>query len=328
MGPRISALIGVYNGIPYLKRAIDSVLAQEYPAHEIIIVDDGSTDGTLELLASYGGRIKVRRIAPSGSPAAPKNTAMTMATGDYLAFLDHDDFWFRHKLRRQAELIRRYPETGLVCCDFYVRYGYLGRRLVRHYDVLPFRQLINFDEPLRRSPMETLLEGNFIGVPSAVVIKKSLADAAGPFDAGYRNSQDYDYWMRCAPLASSFLVMSEPLLYKMNHPGNISANPVRQWTFRRRILADTLTRERAYLDEHGLTGRARLALAKADYFLGNLHFEAGDRREAFRLYARGLGSDPTPRNLALYLSASGRKLVRLASGDLISRKRWRKDGRS
>src|SRR5262245_42603459 len=98
MGPRFSAVIPCYNGLPYITRAIESVLHQDYAAHEILVVDDGSTDGTSEALKQYAGRIKVIRIRNSGAAAA-RNAAIAEATGDYLAFLDSDDVWFRDKLR-------------------------------------------------------------------------------------------------------------------------------------------------------------------------------------------------------------------------------------
>ena len=102
--PRISVIVPVYNGEKLLEKTLKSVFAQTYPAHEIIVIDDGSTDSTPRILERLGSRIKTRRIENSGA-AASRNAGIKIATGDYLAFLDADDLWFKNRLARQAEFI-------------------------------------------------------------------------------------------------------------------------------------------------------------------------------------------------------------------------------
>jgi glycosyltransferase involved in cell wall biosynthesis len=105
--PKISVVIPIFNGMPYIRKALESVFAQEYPAYEIIVVDDGSTDESPAYLKSLGKGVAYHRIPQSGGPAKPKSVGASLATGDFVAFLDHDDVWFKNKLRRNAELIQQ-----------------------------------------------------------------------------------------------------------------------------------------------------------------------------------------------------------------------------
>lgn len=318
MNPKISALITVYNGERYVARAIDSALRQDAPAHEVIVVDDGSTDGTGRILASYGNRIVLRRIKNSGVAGA-KNFGIGLVTGDYVAFLDHDDVWFRSKLSVQAKTIRRYPEAGVVTCNFAVRYPHLGFRLMKHFDILRHPRRLRFGRPLKSSVFRMLLEEHFVGAPSAALVKMEVIRKIGMFDPRYESSQDYDFWLRCATV-TDFVVLADVLLYKRNHPENISANVIRTHTYRRQVLRNTLTEQDGYIRRHGLTGVCRGALAGAHYYLGSLYFEEGEKQRAFELFREGLAVDRRPLNYALYGWAVLKKRLRLWTGDALSRK--------
>ena len=111
--PLVSVIIPAYNHAPYIRQCVDSALAQTYPAVEVVVVDDGSTDGTYELLQTYGERITLIRQANRGTQAA-RNTAIAASTGEYLALLDSDDAWLPHKLAQQMQLFAEHPDTALV----------------------------------------------------------------------------------------------------------------------------------------------------------------------------------------------------------------------
>src|SRR5690242_13247080 len=119
----VSVIIPTYNGTAFLRETIDSALAQTYPAVEVIVVDDGSTDDTAAVIAEYGDRIKGIAQANSGTSAA-RNTGIRASSGDYIAFLDHDDLWAPIKLARQMRVLRDHPELGMV---------YAGIRFFNHY---------------------------------------------------------------------------------------------------------------------------------------------------------------------------------------------------
>ncbi|GEM_PF-2048224 len=318
MIPKISVVLGVYNGADFLVRALESVFAQDYPAHEVIVIDDGSTDTTPDILAGYKNRIITRRIECSGGPATPKNLGMGLATGDYIAFLDHDDLWFKDKLKKQAAAAATYPSVGLISCDFAVRYPHLNNRLIKHTSVLKEFKDLPFDRPLNGEAFRVLLKGNFIGVPSAVILKREVAVKVGPFNVEYKSTQDYDYWLRCA-VFTDFLMLSDVLLYKRNHPKNISVNVVRTHEFRKRILTDRINAEQVFISERGLGADCRLALAEVNYFLGNIVFEKGDPAGAFRLYIEGLAASPTLKNFSEFTWTASKKMLRVLTFNALSR---------
>jgi GT2 family glycosyltransferase len=108
----ISVVIPCYNAANYLQETLDSVFAQRCPAHEVIVVDDGSTDGSAELVAEYGEHRPQLRLLwtprPSGGPSLPRNIGMAASTGDYVALLDADDLWKPDKLAHDAEHLDRW----------------------------------------------------------------------------------------------------------------------------------------------------------------------------------------------------------------------------
>ncbi|HYE37152.1 glycosyltransferase family A protein [Methylocaldum sp.] len=106
--PLVSVVIPAYNAMAFLRQTLDSVLAQTYDNLEVIVVDDGSTDGTSDLLHGYGERITVLRQANAGQAAA-RNYGARVARGDMLAFLDSDDLWDAAKIARQVELLVSCP---------------------------------------------------------------------------------------------------------------------------------------------------------------------------------------------------------------------------
>ena len=112
-GMRISAIVPLYNTRAYIAEAIDSILAQTRPPDEIVVVDDGSTDGSPDLVAGYASRVRLYRQAHAGSSTA-LNLGIVETTGDAIAFLDADDLWERDKLEVQEAVLLGEPETDCV----------------------------------------------------------------------------------------------------------------------------------------------------------------------------------------------------------------------
>src|SRR5439155_16624014 len=111
--PLISCIIPVFNGEKYLAEALDSIRAQTYRPIEIIVVDDGSTDGTRELVASYGDQVRYL-WQPNSGPATDRNQGLSAASGEFVAFLDADDLWHPEKLERQMARFDARPDLD-VC---------------------------------------------------------------------------------------------------------------------------------------------------------------------------------------------------------------------
>jgi glycosyltransferase involved in cell wall biosynthesis len=110
---KVSVIIPIYNGEMFLREALDSVLAQTYPLHEIIAIDDGSTDSSPEILRSYGQQLTLCRQENQGVAAA-RNAGLRLASGDAIAFIDQDDLWPPDRLRQMAEALQADPQSQVV----------------------------------------------------------------------------------------------------------------------------------------------------------------------------------------------------------------------
>lgn len=120
LAPRVSVVIPAYRAARTIGRAVGSVLAQTAPAAEILVIDDGSPDDLAAALAQYGDRVMLIR-QPNGGAASARNLGIDRAKGNFIAFLDADDYWSPQKLQRQLALFERHPELGLVAGQYFVK---------------------------------------------------------------------------------------------------------------------------------------------------------------------------------------------------------------
>ncbi len=183
----ISAIIPTYNYGRFLRDAIDSALAQTYPAIEIIVVDDGSTDDTPQILDSYGERIRVIRQNNQGVGAA-RNAGIAAARGEYLAFLDSDDIWKPEKLERDIARFEADPGLGMVHCGAET-FDNTGKTL--------FVSLTGMEGWV--APDLLRLEREVISAPgSGTVVPKRVAEEVGGYDPRLQPSEDWDFCYRVA----------------------------------------------------------------------------------------------------------------------------------
>jgi glycosyltransferase involved in cell wall biosynthesis len=182
VSPIVSVIIPTYNRWPIVGQAIESVLAQSYRAWELIVVDDGSTDGTSEHLAQYGANIRhVSR--PRSGVAAARNYGVGIARGRYVAFLDSDDLWMGKKLAIQMAFVEQYPEVQICQTEeIWLRRGVRVNPKAKH--VKPSGDIF------RRSLDLCLVS------PSAVMMTKQLFNQFGGFDESFPVCEDYDLWLR------------------------------------------------------------------------------------------------------------------------------------
>jgi glycosyltransferase involved in cell wall biosynthesis len=183
-----------------VKEAVASVLAQTYRDYELIVVDDGSTDGTLEAMASLEGHLQVLRRRQQRGVSAARNLGAASARGTWLAFLDSDDLWLPHKLARQMDYARTRPNL-LICQteEIWVRNG------VR----------VNPPDTHRKVAGDIFLQSleRCLVSPSAVMLHRRLFEEIGGFDETLPAAEDYDLWLRVAWRYPVGLV-PEPLLIK------------------------------------------------------------------------------------------------------------------
>jgi glycosyltransferase involved in cell wall biosynthesis len=212
MTPTISAIIPAYNHARFLAQAIESALAQTLPPVEVIVVDDGSTDETAEVLARYAGRIRVIHQANRGVAAA-RNAGAAAAVGDYLAFLDADDVWAPGKLAAQTARLLAEPDLGLVHCSE-EQIDAAGATLGYLYDGLEgwvIEEFLLFRRAIIR------------GGGSGALIPSAVFQAVGGFDERLSTSADWDLYCRIAARYRIGFVPEALLRYRL-HGGNMHTN--------------------------------------------------------------------------------------------------------
>jgi GT2 family glycosyltransferase len=186
--PKVSVIIPAYNHVAYIDQCIRSVMAQTYSDYEIIVVDDGSTDGTVDVVRNYGNQITLIEQKNSGTQAA-RNTAIRAASGEFLALLDSDDAWLPNKLEREMEALERLPQAGLVYSLAYM-VDLSGNIL---FDGKPMGTPIS--DPERA--FEELVLWDKIPTLTAIMRKECLNQIGG-FDETYVGAADWDMWLRIA----------------------------------------------------------------------------------------------------------------------------------
>ncbi len=185
----VTVVLPAFNVAPYVGAAVESVLGQTYSTLELIAVDDGSTDATLEELARRGGdaRLRVMRQPNAGASAA-RNTGIVAGRGEYIAFIDGDDVWLPDKLRTHIEYLEQTPGADL---------SFALSRVIDEHGRETGRVNRQTGGPVA---FRHLFTRNVIGNGSAVVMRRSALDAAGYFDEQLYVSEEHDVWLRVALL--------------------------------------------------------------------------------------------------------------------------------
>jgi glycosyltransferase involved in cell wall biosynthesis len=210
----ISVVIPAFNASKYIAETIRSVLRQSLPADEVLVIDDGSTDDTGAIAASFGPPVRVIRIPNSKLPAA-RNRGVNEAKGEWIAFIDADDLWEDNKLERQMQELSRHPEADLC---------YTGRVLLDESPDTPvLRDVINVP-PAAKIGEELLHTNKF--APSCVVIRRSTFLAVGGHDTSLPYVEDWDLWLRLLKAGVKFVDCPEPLLRYRVHPDNMTHNAI------------------------------------------------------------------------------------------------------
>ncbi|MFQ6092657.1 MAG: glycosyltransferase [bacterium] len=206
--PRVSVIIPTYNRAQFLTEAIGSVLDQSYGDFELIVIDDGSKDGTREVLKPFQGRLTYCYQEHAGVSRA-RNRGLSLARGDYVAFLDSDDLWRRQKLEKEVNFFEENPGANICYTDeVWIRNGVRvnPKRIHRKQSGWIFRQCV----PLC-----------IISLSSAMM-HSSLFHQVGPFDEHLPACEDYDLWLRVS-LVTEVHFIAEPLIIKRGgHPDQLS----------------------------------------------------------------------------------------------------------
>lgn len=280
--PLVSVVIPAFNRAFILPEALDSVLAQTYKDFEVIVVDDGSTDNTEEVLQPYIQRRGVRFLVQANQgPAAARNRGIEAARGKYVAFLDSDDLWLPIKLSVQIPRMEAHPEA-----------------------VMSYGNVLNFTPETgavrlryRRKAMRSgdlyhlLVYKKILCLPSTVVVRKEVAQRVGGFDEALRRSEDRDFSIRMAR-QGPFLGSPEPVSVMRLHD---CVNP--------KDVADDLPYDAVYNADQRVVGKmlesdpglrsiARRIRSRYHFVWGLGYLAAGERRKARVQFWRSVCENP------------------------------------
>ncbi len=209
--PLVSVIIPTYNRAWIVKEAIESVLSQTFKDYELIVIDDGSTDNTMDILAPLKRDIILVQQENQGVSAA-RNRGLAEAGGEFIAFLDSDDLWLPEKLAVQVAFFTSHPDA-MICQteEVWIRKGVRVNPKKRH-----------------KKPSGMIFIPSLslcLVSPSAVMIKKTLFDKVGEFDETLPACEDYDLWLRIS-LKYPVHLIDNPLIYKRGgHPDQLSGAP-------------------------------------------------------------------------------------------------------
>jgi glycosyltransferase involved in cell wall biosynthesis len=259
---RVSVVIPTRDRLAGLERALASVDAQEWPELELLVADDGSTDGTSEWLAA--NRPEARRCPGAGGrgAGAARNRALALATGELIAFLDDDDRWRAGYLRAQVDHLAEHPDVGLGFTD-HVEVDAQGREAAPD-----LRRLRSYPTPL----VELLAEGG-IHTMSTVVCRREVIEGCGGFDESLRVVQDLDWYARLLVAGVRMARVARPLVER-SVPGALVADH-RTWRAEERAVHARIAgvcrmpaRHRRLVRAARALLFARIALARGDHAYG------------------------------------------------------------
>lgn len=268
-----------YNSAKFLPDSIESILSQTYQPYEIIIVDDGSTDNTKEVISRFIQRIKYIRLEQNRGAPAARNIGIQSAQGKYIAFIDADDIWMPEKLQVNVEYLETHSEVGMIYSK-HINIDEEGN----FFSDASKKQLPSGNIFLRLFSQE-----NFIVTPS-VVIREEIFKTIGLFDEQLFNCQDWDMWLRIAfyfPVAG----INKPLLKCRRNPRSLSKNRNNVLKYQKAVI-DKMYNEFKN-KENGISEKAyrrRLSLQYAK--IGRHYLRTGDKNQAHENFRLSLGYNP------------------------------------
>jgi glycosyltransferase involved in cell wall biosynthesis len=206
---KVSIIIPTFNRLSMLKEAVESVLAQDFEDFELIVVDDGSTDGTDDEIRRYGGRVKLLQHKENRGVSAARNSGILHAKGKYIGFLDSDDLWVKGKLKIQVAFLDDNPQYPLCYTDeIWIRKGKRVNPMLKHAKYSGWI-------------LEKCLPLCIIS-PSSAMMRKTLFSRVGLFDEALPVCEDYDFWLRVSGRFPIFFIDRKLIIKRGGHPDQLS----------------------------------------------------------------------------------------------------------
>ena len=267
--PKLSVIIPTYNYGRFLGEAIQSVLDQTFADFDLIVVDDGSTDNTKEVVGSFADtRVKYIYQENRGVSAA-RNAAIWDSKGEHIAFLDADDVWLPEKLELQVKVLDSRPEVAIVCSDTYFFDDQTGNLLGRFWhDDEQFHGWFNPREASQNALRCLLYRGCFIA-PTVTMVRREVFHGVGGFDEALKTHEDWEMFVR---ITQRFAIetIDMPLAKNRRHGANLSAKQEQMYESEQKALQKAIFSYSLKPDEIKIAKRR----------LAHLHFLYGSRSVA------------------------------------------------
>lgn len=265
-----------YNAGKYIRESLDSVLGQTYANLEIIVVDDGSTDDTAEIVKQYRPRVQYHRQLNSGGSAVPRNTGLEHSTGAYLSFLDADDLMVPERIAFQVGFMERHRDVGLTFCN-YRNFGESDSYPLSHFQTCPQLSALlgGREEVIVDRACPYLADENF-GITGAFMIRRELLELEPGFETKLRSCEDFHFYYRLARHTRVGIIDRVGLLRRC-HSSNKSGDPLRM--YREGIHSRTLLRA---------TERDPVAAKYLDKYIADRHSHLARHHANRREYADAL----------------------------------------
>lgn len=287
--PSVSVVIPCYNAAAYIGATIDSVLAQDYPDLEIIVVDDGSRDDSVALVRAQYPMVRIERQVNAGVAAA-RNRGLALAGGDWVAFVDADDIWLPGKLAAQFALMAATPGCRMSYTAWHVWHCLEPRpdpallaQLERDAGSARWRGASGWIYP------QLLLD--CVVWTSTVLAERALFQELGGFDTGLRIGEDYDLWLRASRVTPIVRVAAPYALYRM-HPASITRGLPAE-NYRALVVGRALAKWGMRSPDGAVADQAAVKrlLAKSWSDFGGAQLDGGDRARARRAAWTALRTD-------------------------------------
>jgi glycosyltransferase involved in cell wall biosynthesis len=309
--PSVTVIVPTYNRRNWIGECLDSIKAQTYPHVETLVIDDGSTDGTVEWLRSEPRYSFARlHVQPkNGGASVARNTGIEMARGELIVFIDSDDALAPNHIETAVRVFEEHPNTGLFCCDSTI----IGPNSELLFDGRTWHEI---QRELTGRPVHTGARTlkdlfQFSHVFPGFTLPKAVFERVGNFDQSIFPMDDYDLSLRVAGAGYDVYYCHEPLCLRREHTGQCSgfANSVDTCRKQIRALEATLERNPELRREAGPEVRHRLAEAKLELAVSRIN--AGERAGGLGTMLQAVAGDPRQALKAARLG--GRRLRRMVN---------------
>ncbi len=306
---KVSVIVPVFNGERYLAGTLESIFDQSYPNIEIVAVNDGSTDGTAELLGTYEDRITTINQENRGVSCA-RNAGVDAATGEFIAFLDQDDIWLSHKLKKQIDVYRRHPGIAFIYSDINI--------IDNNGEIIEEKGMQSWDLDW----MKPFIKGNLHPLPSTVMMKRDLFLNQGGFSPDFVGNahEDLELWSRLCQVTDFFFIPEPLVQYRMDIMKYVKRGGTRKKISKEQMRKMYMAEDSSYKYQnaitlynkiyalHGKDTQMRKPLeriltmeGKRQSTLGTYYAREGDYKEARKRFQRAWQIDKRMKHLNRYI---------------------------